>query len=267
MKLSKKTFFENFFKIYGINYISLFNYRRIIRFNVIIGIIKSIPKINSKKILDVGCGAGPYTIFLNKNNIKTTGIDLDDRLLKKAGRYLGNQYFIKASALKLPFNKNSFDVILMSEILEHLDDKKAISEARRLLRSDGYLIISVPTERYSTTIHNPEEHIREGYTIEGVNELLNLNGFGIIDFFYSGFFLESALKKIDFGLIGSYKRDTKQGTEKKNPQSKTFRIFSRGILFILYKYLIFPFIYILLSLDPISSRKEGLNLIVLARKK
>jgi len=56
-------------------------------------------------------------------------------------------WFLSGSAYSLPFNDNSFDLVVCSEVLEHLHEyKDAIKEISRVLRPGGQFLASVPAE-------------------------------------------------------------------------------------------------------------------------
>src|SRR3989338_10716342 len=81
---------------------------------------------DNDKILDLGCGNGYYSYLLSKIplNLKITGIDSHLNAIEDAKRDVGekNAKFIIGNAEKLPFPENSFDKIVMSEIIEHVRD-------------------------------------------------------------------------------------------------------------------------------------------------
>jgi len=94
---------------------------------------------NVKTILDLGCGDGRITNELI-DQYDVIGIDMSKEALKyvKAKKTL-------ASVNQVPFKDHSFDLVLSSEVIEHLPDKilnKAIEEIQRL--SSKYILISVP---------------------------------------------------------------------------------------------------------------------------
>ncbi|MFC1608239.1 class I SAM-dependent methyltransferase [Candidatus Latescibacterota bacterium] len=94
-------------------------------------------------ILDVGCGPGVQFISHTKQH-DFTGIDISAVTLKKAQK---NGYKTVCYDLSkgLPFEKNSFDIVILSDILEHLmDPLYLMNEAKRVLKENGKLIISVP---------------------------------------------------------------------------------------------------------------------------
>lgn len=110
----------------------------------------TIANYKNKKVLDVGCNTGIITIPLAKAGVKIVGIDnnRDDikkikRNLKKEG--LSEKIAVYANARKLPFKDKTFDVVLLSDLLEHTSDpKKAADEAIRVTKPGGLIYATVP---------------------------------------------------------------------------------------------------------------------------
>jgi len=74
---------------------------------------------------------------------------------------------MQADIQSLPFDDNSFDVIICSHILEHIpDDEKAVAELRRVLSEKGHIFIQVPLFH-----DNQPDHVRS-YDIKSISELL-----------------------------------------------------------------------------------------------
>jgi ubiquinone/menaquinone biosynthesis C-methylase UbiE len=96
----------------------------------------------SSSILDVGCGIGEYLGKVAGWNETIVGLDLDCVSLKKrVSQFLS----IQGDAQHLPFKATEFDLILFSEVLEHMPDpESALDEIVRVLKPDGRLIISTP---------------------------------------------------------------------------------------------------------------------------
>lgn len=100
-------------------------------------------------IIDLGCGDGFFLYLLNNLPIKirTTGIDQDEVVLRNARKNLLSKKvdLVKGSVTEMPFKRNSFKKAIMTEVLEHVDDdKKALSEAYRILKPKGILVLTVP---------------------------------------------------------------------------------------------------------------------------
>lgn len=102
-------------------------------------LLSKIPK-SAKKILDQGCGTGEYSLLFGE---KYTGLDYDRNYINDAKKkYPGK--FIIASADKMPFKDNSFDVVFAVGLHHHLDDfqaRKAFKESIRVTKKGGKVII------------------------------------------------------------------------------------------------------------------------------
>ena len=100
--------------------------------------------IKGSKVLEVGCGRGFYLKTIKKLYPTTEIIGID-----KNKKYIKGLEAIEADAQKLPFGANSFDTVIASEILEHVDDDdKVLAEIKRVLRPRGVVLISVPNANY-----------------------------------------------------------------------------------------------------------------------
>lgn len=102
---------------------------------------------DGEKVLEVGCGNGYYLSLLNRVGIKLdlTGVDIDQLALNDAIKFIGDNKVkvILANAAKLPFKDNSFDKVVMSEVIEHVDEeKKVLQEIYRVLKKGGILTLT-----------------------------------------------------------------------------------------------------------------------------
>ena len=111
--------------------------------------------IESGTMLDVGCGEGRHIFGIMQNypEMKCIGLDMDDDSLLKAEE--GYEFFesisnagaefLKGSAYSLPFQNNSLDLVVCSEVLEHLHHyNDAVKEIHRVLKPGGKFYASVP---------------------------------------------------------------------------------------------------------------------------
>lgn len=133
-------------------------------------------RCRGKKILDYGCGNGEISIFLAKNGAKVIGIDISNISIENAKKKAieegveKNTSFFVMDAEKLEFKENSFDIIVCSGVLHHLDIQRAYSELARTLKPDGEIICNEPL------IHNPifqlyrkiTPHLRTKWEIEHI---------------------------------------------------------------------------------------------------
>ena len=113
-------------------------------------------EINQKGVmLDVGCGEGRHIFGIMQDYplMKCIGLDMDNESLEKAEE--GYEYFksiseagvqfLKGSAYSLPFPDESIDLIVCSEVLEHLHEyNDAVKEIHRVLKPGGKFYASVP---------------------------------------------------------------------------------------------------------------------------
>ena len=108
-------------------------------------------------MLDLGCGEGRHIFGLMEKfpDLKCIGLDPHIESLEKAFEGLKflesisntKTNFLSGSAYSLPFSDDSFDLVVCSEVLEHLHDyKDAIKEINRVLKPGGQFLASVPAE-------------------------------------------------------------------------------------------------------------------------
>jgi SAM-dependent methyltransferase len=98
-------------------------------------------------VLEVGCGEGHIAGWLSERTAagSVVAVDLSPQMLADGQRRHAGVAFTAGSALELPFEDKSFDLVLLLEVLEHLQDpRRALDEARRVSR--GQLVASVPRE-------------------------------------------------------------------------------------------------------------------------
>ena len=105
------------------------------------------------KILEIGCGNGYYLSLLNRMGMKLNliGIDNCQLALDDAKKYIGDDSvkLILCDAAKLPFKNNSFDKILMSEVIEHVENEElVIKEALRVLKKGGIMTLTTCNIEY-----------------------------------------------------------------------------------------------------------------------
>ena len=112
----------------------------------VFSLLKTVP---SGSILDVGCGEGFTLHKLQEAGIgkKLEGIEYLKRAIALGKKQYPHLLIKQGSIYELPYKANSFDLVLCTEVLEHMDDpKKALSELVRV--SKKYLLLSVPNEPF-----------------------------------------------------------------------------------------------------------------------
>lgn len=107
--------------------------------------------LDGRRILDVGCGIGTYVRALRRYSSDVYGVDVDPAKLRRAGQ---PGWCVVAPAEKLPYADASFDVVLLHEVIEHVDDDRgAVAEAVRVLRPGGSAVIFAPNRLYPFETH------------------------------------------------------------------------------------------------------------------
>ena len=144
-----KTYYESLAKeknIWQADKRSNFYYKDHIRYD---GVIKSLPA-NVNSALDLGCGDGYLSYLMAKTGISVTSIDLSAHRLEKfkaqADRLKIRQ--IQGDIANVKLSAESFDLIVSSEVIEHIRDyEKVLKEAYRLLKIGGHFIVTVPNNQ------------------------------------------------------------------------------------------------------------------------
>ena len=109
---------------------------------------------NFPKVLDIGGGLGLFSLNFKLNFPKSNVFILDEALydgikatLTKSTIIKINDYIQGDIQKKTSFDNDSFDLIFALDVLEHVDNPSdAIDEIMRILKKNGHLFISVPTE-------------------------------------------------------------------------------------------------------------------------
>ncbi|MFH1657160.1 MAG: class I SAM-dependent methyltransferase [bacterium] len=105
---------------------------------------------DGKKVLDYCCGAGEISISLSKLGADVIGVDISDVSVKNAKENAvkaglkGKLLFLIMDGENLEFEKDTFDTIICSGVLHHLDINKAYAELARVLKPNGEVICNEP---------------------------------------------------------------------------------------------------------------------------
>jgi len=108
--------------------------------------------LEDRRILDIGCGLGMYVDKFRCFSDDVHGVDVDPEKVAEASERLPN--ITVAPAEHLPYGDDEFDVILLNEVIEHVDDDRlTIREAYRCLKPGGHVIIYAPNRLYPYETH------------------------------------------------------------------------------------------------------------------
>lgn len=172
------------------------------------------------KILDIGVGDGVYEAILDQDikvRCEFYGIDISMKQLARAKKYLKEAKVIDVNSQNLPYTDNNFDLVIASEILEHVFyPEKVLKEALRVLKRNGFMILTFPNSSSlqlrlgiffkgsSPLLNYPEnkEHIRFFTSsdiqnlINGHMKLIKNNGLGSFLFDKWNFFLKIPMPRV-----------------------------------------------------------------------
>jgi len=167
--------------------------------------VKTLYPSNNLRILDLGCGYGYNTRILSClfPESKITGVDYGNDckkawdLIQKKGLKIK---FINSDARKLPFNNNSFDIVISWGLLEHigeekinkitykekqLEEEKCVREVHRVLKPNGYFMLNYLPNKFSyiefITNHFETYSHPKKFTKKEIYSLLKKNDFQLID--------------------------------------------------------------------------------------
>ncbi len=214
------------------------------------------------KILDAGSGLGQYISLLSKKGSNLNLVSLEDDADKiRLQEYLfhdidkRNIKFICSNLVDFK-RANSFDLVLLVDVLEHIKaDQKVLRNMFFSLKKGGLLLISVPSLHDLEPYHSRDsiliaEHVRNGYDPEILHKMLNKAGFSQVNYYYT------------YGLPGviSWRIGIKYPV--------MVLSYAKVILIILpiYYVLTLPFIVFLNLCDMLSKQKIGRGLIIRAWK-
>lgn len=134
-------------------------------------------------LLDAGAGSGEMSRLLWRDGLcrQLTGVEPfgpNYQLLAENWSDIPGAKTIQASLEKLPLGDHSFDLVLSSQVFEHIEKHElAAQEVARVLRPGGHALISVP---HPPEISPGEEHVRPGYTEPELRALMEPRGFQFI---------------------------------------------------------------------------------------
>jgi SAM-dependent methyltransferase len=102
------------------------------------------------RVLNVGIGGGFFELIALRRGLEVFALDPSEAAVERVrSRLKLGERAVIGCASAMPFEDGFFDAIVMSEVIEHLDDdilERALVEVRRLLKPDGKLLVTVPND-------------------------------------------------------------------------------------------------------------------------
>jgi len=220
-------------------------------------------KSENIQILDAGSGFGQYVFYLSgKNrNWSILGVDVKEEQIedcstffKKIGR--NNVSFSIEDLTQFKTNGDK-DLVLSVDVMEHiLEDVLVFKNLNKSMKPGGMLLISTPSDQGGSDVHDHsddsfiDEHVRDGYNIDEIQQKLTKAGFS------------KTIAKYSYGPPGkiSWKLSMKYPILLLNVSRLFF------IILPIYFLVTFPLVLVLNYLDVNLSHKSGTGLIVKAWK-
>ncbi|NBK97435.1 MAG: SAM-dependent methyltransferase [Erysipelotrichia bacterium] len=145
--------------------------------------------------VDIGAGTAPYKKYLEgncENYIITDSEKTHTYMFKDS-----HTHFVVAEATDLPFEHESVDTVVLTQVLEHVFEyEKALSEAVRVLKKEGVMLLSVPFIYHAHA--TPYDYHR--FSEYGLKMLLEKYALEVVEWHYQGY-LGTTLFSIINGFI------------------------------------------------------------------
>ncbi len=156
------------------------------------------PNLPGLNILDAGSGFGQYDFFLSNFAPKANilGLDVKEEQIEDC-----NQFFTTINRPNVKFalgdlttldQENLYDFVLSVDVMEHIEeDVLVFKNFHRAMKENGVLLISTPSDQGGSDVHEHgeesfiEEHVRDGYNINEIQEKLKSAGFSKIEARYA----------------------------------------------------------------------------------
>jgi SAM-dependent methyltransferase len=118
-------------------------------------------------VLDVGCGTGALAARLRDRDGRAWGLDA------------AGIVDVVADALQLPVRDSSVGTLLLLDVVEHLDDRAALAEVRRVLVPNGLLLLTVPAHPWLWSARDERAGHQRRYRRRDLTALLTARGFAL----------------------------------------------------------------------------------------
>jgi SAM-dependent methyltransferase len=160
------------------------------RRRLVTAVIEALGTPPTAQVLDVGCGTGANLRLLVELGFQDViGLDRSEEAIRWCAEK-GLPPVKRGDLCRLPFPEDHFDMILATDVLEHIDDEgAAVMELFRVLRPGGTLIASVPAFESLWGLQDQVSHHKRRYRREALSALLRAGGFHVARSFYFNFLL------------------------------------------------------------------------------
>ncbi len=147
-------------------------------------VIRKLNLSHNSKILEAGCGTGGNLRMLARHG-KLSAMELDEIACNLANQRQIVQVQLGSLPDNIPFT-DQYDLILMLDILEHLDDDlAALLALHSRLKPGGWLLVTVPAYQFLWSGHDDINHHKRRYVLKGLKQVVSQAGYAV---HYSSYF-------------------------------------------------------------------------------
>lgn len=115
-------------------------------------VLEFLPPVHEKRILEIACGRGGFSRLLGSRGASVCGADFSSSAVAIAKEKLlayptlaGRVNYVQADAQDMPFEENSFDIVISCETIEHVPNPcAAVREMYRVCKPGGTLLLTTP---------------------------------------------------------------------------------------------------------------------------
>ncbi len=116
-------------------------------------VLSLLPELRDRRLLDMGCGMGTFTLEAAERGAWTLGLDFTAAAVRE-GKRIGESHgvagarFVQGDAAALPLRDGSLDAVVAADFTEHLDDeslRRILAETARVLAPGGTLVLYTPS--------------------------------------------------------------------------------------------------------------------------
>ncbi len=166
-------------------------------------VVSMLPKKNVDSILEIGCGVGYYASYLSRKSKNVSSLDVSNEYIRRAKEYvlqtgnINNVNFSNISDFNLRDNKNKYEVLLCTEVLEHLENPyKTLDSYLNCIKAGGSVILSFPS-KYSV-----DELFMKMYGLFAFNEHIStIDPFVVDKIMEEKGFIRDRISHIGFGYF------------------------------------------------------------------
>jgi SAM-dependent methyltransferase len=233
-------------------------------------IIEVLGPTDGKSVLEIGSDNGVYSYLFRQRGGHWKSADLDERSVEAIRSLVKTDVFRLVEGQPMPFDDDEFDIVILVDIIEHLDDDATfMRDVQRVLKPAGLLIINAPNDKSQSLLNRFRQriglteaahgHVRAGYTYEQLQRLLGeqftLEGYRTHTKFFS-----KLMDTLMVLVISGLKRRRPEVTSGRGVLVTGADLASHRRMFALYA-IVYPFVWLLSSLDHLLFFRSGYMII------